>query len=452
MRLLAALLAAAACLSAAPQERPAKRNVLFIVADDLGLDLGCYGSFVRTPNLDRLAQNGTRFTHSFATVASCSASRAVILTGLYTHSNGQYGHAHHPYNFHTFAAVRSLPKVLRESGYRTGVLGKLHVNPPAVYTFDVEKPGGDVTGIAEEARKFFAEAGEKPFFLHVGFHEPHRAGKGFGNERAKGVPPERYEPKDVRLPYFLPDIPEAREEIAEYAQAVSRMDRGVGLVLDALREAKQEANTLVVFLSDNGIPFPGAKTTQYEAGLRLPLLISSPAAKRRGTVTSAMVNWADLAPTALDWAGVKAPVEMPGRSILPVLEEEAPKGWDTVFGSHVFHETQMYYPMRTIRTRTHKLILNLAHPLEFPFASDLFASKTWQAVRSQGLKMMGERSVAAYVHRAREELFDLEKDPNELVNLAGDPKQADVLADLRTRLKEWQEKTKDPWLSKYTYE
>lgn len=453
MRCLAAVVVAVLCLSAVPQERPARRNVLFIVADDLGLDLGCYGGFVRTPNLDRLAQAGTRFTHAFATVSSCSASRAVMLTGLYTHSNGQYGHAHHPYNFHTFPNVRSLPKLLREAGYRTGVLGKLHVNPPSVYTFDVENPVGGVTGIAEQARKFFAEAGEKPFFLHVGFHEPHRAGKGFGNEKApKGVPPQPYDPKDVKLPYFLPDIPEAREEIAEYAQAASRMDHGVGLLLEALREAKLVESTLVVFVSDNGIPFPGAKTTQYDSGLRLPLLVSSPEQKRRGGTSSAMANWADLAPTALDWAGVKAPAELPGRSVLPVLDEESPKGWDVVFGSHVFHETQMYYPMRTIRTRTHKLILNLAHPLEFPFASDLYASKTWQAVLSQGLKKMGSRTIEAYVHRPREELYDLEKDPDELVNIAGEAGAAGILADLRGRLKEWQEKTKDPWLSKYTYE
>ncbi len=452
MRLIAAALVAATCLAAAPAQAP-RRNILFLVADDLGRDLGCYGSFVSTPHLDRLAASGTRFTHAFATVASCSASRAVILTGLYTHQNGQYGHAHHPYNFHTFPNVRSLPRVLKEAGYRTGLLAKLHVNPPSVYTFDVETPRGGVAEIADAARKFFSDSADQPFFLHVGFHEPHRAGRGFGNERPhRGVPPRKYDPKEVKLPSFLPDIPEAREEIAEYAEAVGRMDHGVGLVLEALREAKQEANTLVFFFSDNGIPFPGAKTTQYDAGLNLPLLVSSPDQKRRGGTSSAMASWVDLAPTALAWAGLKAPPEMPGRSILPILDEEASEGWDAVFGSHIFHETQMYYPVRTVRTRTHKLMLNLAHPLEFPFASDLYASKTWQAVLARKLPTMGRRKVDAYVHRPREELYDLEKDPDEVANLAADPAHAGVLAGLRARLKEWQERTKDPWLSKYRYE
>jgi N-sulfoglucosamine sulfohydrolase len=450
MRVLAALLAVASCVSAA-QEPPARRNVLFLVADDLGLDLGCYGSPVRTPNLDALAARGTRFTHAFATVASCSASRAVILTGLYTHANGQYGHAHPPYNFHTFAGVRSLPKLLREAGYRTGVIGKLHVNPPSVYSFDVEAPRAALAEMAKEARNFFGDGGGKPFFLLVGFSEPHRTGKGFGNERSpEGLP--RYDPKDVRLPYFLPDVPEAREEFAEYAQAVSRLDHGVGLVLAALKDAGRADDTLVVFLSDNGIPFPGAKTTQYDAGLRLPLLVASPAQRSRGGTSNALASWVDLAPTALDWAGLKAPPQMTGRSLLPVLDVESPPGWDAVFGSHVFHETQMYYPMRTIRTRTHKYILNLAHPLDFPFASDLFASRTWQKVLSAGLKEMGRRGVEQYVRRPREELYDLEKDPNELTNLAADPAAAGVLADLRARLKDWQQRTKDPWLSKYRYE
>src|SRR5262249_42783378 len=199
-------------------------------------------------------------------------------------------------------------------------------------------------------------------------------------------------------------------------------------------------NTLVIFLSDNGIPFPGAKTTQYDPGLRLPLLVSSPAQKTRGLINQAMVHWVDVMPSILDWAGVKAPA-LHGRSFLPVLEEEKPKGWDVVYGSHVFHEVTNYYPMRTIRTRTHKYILNLAHPLPFPFASDLYGSKTWQGVLSRGDKRMGERSVAAYVQRPREELYDLTKDPHELKNVAGDSGSAAVLEELRARVKEWQEET-----------
>jgi N-sulfoglucosamine sulfohydrolase len=262
----------------------------------------------------------------------------------------------------------------------------------------------------------------------------------------------RYDPKDVLLPYHVPDRPEVRQDFAEYYQSASRLDHGVGLMLKLLEETKRADDTLVIFLSDNGIPFPGAKTTLYDAGLRLPLIVASPAQKKRGTVSEAMASWVDVLPTILDWAGVKAPAGLAGRSLLPILDEERPKGWDEVYGSHQFHEITMYYPMRMIRTRTHKLILNLAHPLEYPTAADLYGSPTWQGILERRDKMIGERSMESYLHRPREELYDLGKDPHELKNVAGDPKYAEVLADLRKRLKEWQKTTKDPWLVKDVHE
>jgi N-sulfoglucosamine sulfohydrolase len=462
MRWCAVVLAIAGCslsLPVASATELGRRNVVLLVADDLGLDLGCYGNpAVRTPNLDALAQSGVRFTNAFATVASCSASRAVLYTGLYTHSNGQFGHAHQPANLHTHGGVRSLPRVLRDAGYRTGVIGKLHVQPPAVYPFDLEITTGlggnrNVVEMAKKAREFFAEASGKPFFLIIGFADPHRAARGFGNEQTRtDVAEVRYDPQQVRLPYFLPDLPDVRQELAEYYQAATRMDRGVGLIRKALEETGNADNTLVIFLSDNGIPFPGAKTTLYDSGLHLPLLVSVQTLKRRGLTNEALVSWVDITPTVLDWAGVKAPTPLPGRSVLPILEEENPKGWDVVYGSHVFHEITMYYPMRMIRTRQHKYILNLAHQLDYPFASDLYGSQTWQAVLRGAGKMLGERTVHSYIHRPREELYDLTRDPNELKNVAASPAYTGVLADLRNRLKDWQEKTGDPWIVKYKYE
>src|SRR5262249_10287991 len=129
-----------------------------------------------------------------------------------------------------------------------------------------------------------------------------------------------------------------------------------------------------------------------------------------------------------------------------------PKGWDEVFGSHQFHEITMYYPMRSLRTRKYHYLLNLAHKLDYPFASDLWGSKTWQGVLKRGDKSLGQRSLDAFLHRPREELYDLTQDPNELKNVAGDPRYADVLADLRRRLRAWQERTRDPWVIKYTHE
>jgi N-sulfoglucosamine sulfohydrolase len=450
---------------ALPAAAAAPKNVVLLIADDLGLELGCYGDRVaKTPNIDALAKLGTRFTHAFASVASCSPSRATILTGLPTHACGQYGLAHATHNQHSFRNVRGLPALLAPAGYRSGVIAKLHVQPKEVFPFDVEMPGNgrNPVQIAAQARKFITESGDKPFFLLVGFTDPHRAARGFANDGKypPDVPAMKFDPKAVPVPYHLPDAPEVRKELAEYYESVARLDDGVGRVMKVLEEEKKLDDTLVIFLSDNGIPFPGAKTTLYDSGVRLPLIVRKPGQKG-GLVNSAMVGWTDVAPTVLDWCGVKPPppagkkkmaVAMAGRSFLPIVEEAGPKGWDVVYGSHQFHEVTMYYPVRMVRTRTHKYLLNLAHPLEYPFASDLWGSEMWQGVLKRGDSMMGSRSVKAFLHRPKEELYDLSADPNELKNLAGDSSQVKVLEELRGKLAAWRERTDDPWLIKNRHE
>lgn len=431
---------------------PAKRNVLLLVADDLGLDLGCYGNTaVKTPNLDALAAAGARFPNGFACVSSCSPSRAVLYTGLHTHASGQYGLAHAVHNAHTFNTVKSLPKLLNDAGYRTSIIGKEHVLPREVYPWTEVVPGGgrNVPQMAKQARKLMDAAGEKPFLIVMGFGDPHRAVKGFG-DAVPGVPDVTFDPKDVFVPYHLPDNAIVRGELADYYRSVARLDYGVGQVLKELHDAGRDADTLVIFVSDNGIPFPGAKTTLYDSGLNLPLIVKAPG--KKPAVCNAMASWVDITPTILDWAGVAKPANLTGRSLLPILEQTDPTGWDEVFASHQFHEVTMYYPMRMIRTRTHKLIRNLAHPLPFPFASDLFESATWQDMRARKAGMMGRRSVGQFVSRPREELYDLTADPEELNNLNLNERYAGVLEDLRKRLRAWQEQTKDPWIIKYQHE
>ena len=228
-------------------------------------------------------------------------------------------------------------------------------------------------------------------------------------------------------------------------------------MLKVLEDAKKTDDTLVIFVSDNGIPFPGAKTTLYDAGVHLPLVVRRPGQKA-GVVNSAMVSWTDLAPTILDWCAVKPEVgekkavAMAGKSFLPILEQEKADGWDVVYGSHQFHEVTMYYPMRMVRTRQYKYILNLAHPLEYPFASDLWGSEMWQGVLKRGDTMMGSRTVKSFIHRPKEELYDLAADPNELKNLAADPAHAKALEEMRGTLAVWREKTNDPWLIKDRHE
>lgn len=433
----------------------AERNVLIIVADDMGRELGCYGdAAVQTPNIDRLAADGTRFDRAFCTTASCSASRSVILTGLQNHTNGQLGHAHNDFRTHEW--VKGLPNLLGARGYRTQVLGKLHVAPESVYKFDEAPTAGlqgsrSPKGFADQARRFITADESRPFFIYACSIDPHRdfgVGKQFDGET-----PVIYSPEKLKAPSFLPDFPECREDLANYYRAISRFDQLAGQLIDVLRQTNHLQDTLIILLSDNGPPYPGAKTTLYEPGIRLPLIVRTPDQKRRGITTQAMVTWADITPTVLSYTGAAGPeYPLQGRSFLEVLDEESPAGWNEVYLSHTYHERQMYYPMRAIRTDRYKLIYNVAYPLTFPFASDFYDSVAWQGMLRRGDKKFGRRSVEAYLHRPRFELYDVVSDLDELDNLADRPEFAETLAQLQDKLRRWQASTKDPWISKYKHE
>ena len=225
------------------------------------------------------------------------------------------------------------------------------------------------------------------------------------------------------MPAHLPDLPEVRDDLAQYYESVSRLDSGIGLLLDVLRDTRHEGDTLVIYLSDNGRAFPGAKTTLYDEGIHLPLIVSSPAQSKRGVRNNAMVSWVDITPTILDWTRAAPPrmQQLAGRTILPMLEQTDPPGWDRVFASHNFHEIQQYYPMRALRTREYEYIVNLAAPLEFPIAGDIASSPSWQAIAARPSVGLGARTVDAFLHRPAEELYDVRTDPAEVRNLAADP-------------------------------
>ena len=454
-------------VSAGQNNRP---NIVLIVSDDHGLEtLGCYGNpVIKTPNLDELAADGVRFTNAFCTTASCSASRSVILTGIYNHANGQYGHQHSYHHFSTFENIKSLPVLLTEAGYLTGRIGKYHVAPESVYKFDVVLRGNSRSPVqmALNCQDFINSSDGKPFFLYFCTSDPHRSGNiaqdlpgrpdRFGNKAEgsyPGVKEVKYDPKDVIVPPFLPDIPECRAELAQYYQSVSRVDQGVGKLLDVLRQSGKYDNTVVIYISDNGVAFPGAKTTVYEPGIKLPCIVRRPGQKKKGIACDALINFADLAPTILDFASALSDNNsFQGRSFKSVLEQEHPAGWDVTYASHTFHEITMYYPMRVVRQRRYKLIWNIAHGLDYPFASDLWAASTWQATIKAGRKYYGKRTVDAYLHRPKFELYDLQNDPDEVNNLADDPKYEKVLEELKTELKAFQKRTNDPWILKWEYE
>ncbi len=472
----------------------AEKNIVLFVADDLGTDLGCYGNpVVKSPSIDQFAREGIIFHRAFATTASCSASRSVILTGLYNHANGHFGHKHSWHHFSSFDWVKSLPWFLEQGGYRTARVGKYHVAPESVYQFQ-QNLGGfgrDVVKMVNAAKPLLGSDSEKPFFLYICTSDPHRGGgtvsqdplaaDRFGNRKQgsyTGIDEVKYRAEDVIVPPFLPDTPECRAELAQYCQSVSRVDQGFGYLLQALKDAGVYDDTLILLISDHGIAMPGGKTTVYEPGLRSPCIVRVPGGRHAGSETEAMINWADLTPTLLDFAGLldtktnspkghrltmpkrpgdrphpKTPYRFHGQSFLPVLQNPDSDGRAEIYASHTFHEIQMYYPMRVVRERRWKLIWNIAHPLPYPFASDLWAASTWQAQWRKGPDApYGKRTVHEYVHRPKFELFDLQRDPDEAHNLADDPRYAAELSRLKKKLQQFQLETLDPWELKWRYE
>lgn len=440
-------------------KKPRTKNVVVIIADDMGRTAGCYGDRnAVTPHIDALAAEGTRFENAFCTTASCSPSRSVILSGLYNHANGQYGLAHAEHHFQSHAWVQGLPGLLKTAGYRTCLIGKFHVLPEASYEFEFKadqkiQGARNAVRMADNAAAFIKEADPRPFFIYYASTDPHRAKQGYANETEyPGVTPVKIDPVHIQVPPFLPDEPEVRQDLAEYYMSLARLDQGVGRLMQSLKETGHDQDTLVIFMSDNGIPFPGAKTGQYEPGVRLPLICRMPGQKP-GLVSTAMVTWADITPTILDLTGAKGPkYPLHGESFLKGITDPAWSARETVFLSHTFHEVTMYYPMRTLRSAKYKYILNLASGLPFPFASDLYGSPTWQGVLKRDASSYGNRSRAALLQRPRVELYDLEADPHELVNLADQPAHAATIARMNKELKEHQKRTQDPWILKHERE
>ena len=451
------------------------KNILFLIADDLGKYVGCYGSkSVSTPNLDKVASQGVKFDYAFASTASCSGSRSVMYTGLHTHENGQYGINIFRHHFQTFPHVDTAPKLFNAAGYKTGIIGKIHVGTNEIYPWEYrqESDTRDVAWVADQCDGFFETViqEERPFYLTVGFVDPHRdisTRGGFGNEETydKRVTSVELKPEDVEVPTWLSDLSETRQELVEYYKAIHRADCGVGLILDSLDRHGLADSTLVVFTSDNGPPFINAKTTLYDAGTCLPLLVRQPGGKA-GITNPNMISYIDFLPTLLDWAGIKTltnvdqegaepsggfdsdrkarPPPRRGFSFLPIIHREdvVPESeWQHhIFGSHTFHELQNYWPTRVLRTRRHKYHRNIAWRLDFPFASDLYASFSFEGMRnaSKDKPMIGTRTLQNYLFRPAEELFDLEKDPEEVNNLADDPKHQQLLLQMRSKLERWQ--------------
>ncbi len=448
-----------------------KCNIVLIVSDDHGREaLGCYGNpAIATPHIDALAADGTRFTNAFCTTSSCSPSRSAILTGLHNHANGMYGLAHDCNHFACMDSVVTLPARMKSAGYRTGRAGKKHYAPDKLFSFDFALPENhidrDDVRMANDCREFVEL--DEPFFLYWASFNPHRGGgvveahpckpNRFGNpsESYPGDAERIYSDEEVIIPQFLNDIPEARAELAQYYQSISRLDRGIGRLIEILKETGKYDNTLILYLSDNGAAFPASKTTLYDPGMQLPCIVKAPEHEVSGLASDAMISWVDITPTILDFAGVlpENSCQFHGESFRRVIGKESPEDWRTeVYGAHTFHEVTNYYPMRIVRTKTQKFIWNIAHPLTYSSAFDLWHSATWQAVLRDQSEMLGGRRVQAYLHRPQFELYDLENDPRELINLADRNEYKKDVRDFCEKIKRFQKETNDPWVHKWDYE
>ncbi len=417
LTLLVCLLPSA--VPAAEETRP-RPNILLITADDLGSQLSCYGDTrLETPRLDALAAGGVRFTRAYVAQASCSSSRASLLTGLYPHQNGQYGLAHLGFSMHP--GQKNLAALMKDSGYRTGIIGKLHVAPESEFPFDwkPQKNSAVVTQkvrwVADQSREFFAsvKTSGQPFFYYVNYFDPH--GPYTPDVRQiDGLPEEPLDPETIEPLPLNARTPEAAKRItAVMYDCIARVDIGVGMLLDELQAAGLANNTLVVFLGDNGAPVRRGKTTSYEPGVQVPLIVKWPGVAKAGQVRDELVSMIDVMPTILAATGAALPAELAGRPLQPLLKGEPSPHWrEYLFTEMNFHTANMYLPQRTVRDDRYKLLLNLQpHADQDPV-----------------------------------ELFDLQNDPGEANNLAENRAAAAERRRLESVFQAWREETGDPLL------
>lgn len=437
--LLVSLLLLAACASQGEAQTSGRLpvgnrpNIVVFLADDLGWrDVGAYGNAgIRTPNIDSLARSGMRVALAFGTSPQCSPSRISMLTGKFPHATGTED-LHTPLP----AGERILPSYLRARGYFTGMMAKTHIGPNGERQFEWYSPR-----TADALPAFLDAAGARPFFLWVGFHDPHRP-------YARGAIPNPHGPADVAVAPHLADTPETRADLALYYDATARMDGEIGRMMAELDRRGLREKTLVVFLSDNGAPFPREKGTLYDSGTRTPLVVAWPGVVRAGSVfDGGMVSTIDLAPTLLEVAGAtRPPAAMQGRSFRALLGA-APgsfAGDSLVFSERNWHDCDEH--QRSVRTSRFKLIRTDAYT-ELPLctAADVGASPSFLALRARaraGTLDSAQRRLFE-VPRARLELYDLAADPWELRNVADDPRYAKEVRALAAALQTWVERTDD---------
>ena len=404
----------------------ARPNILQIITHDLGRYLPCYGwRAVEAPNLTRLAASGVVFEQNYAASICCIPARGCLMTGRYAHESGLVGLVNRGWDYRP--NERTLAHELAEAGYRTLLFGLQHEtsgDPRATGYAEVWGESTDAHAVAGQAEAFFKHeaAGAAPFYLNLGFVEVHRAWD-----------KDAYEPADasaVEVPAYLPDAPEVREDLARFYGCIKYMDAAVGRILAALEASGLAESTLVVFTTDHGEAFPRAKGTLFDPGVGTALIARLPGGASDLRV-DALTSHLDLAPTFLELAGAPVPERMHGASLLTALRGEAFAGHEAVFFEKNFHRT--YDPVRAVRTKRHKLIRSFREGMPaVAVPRDVEEGPCGRNLRPDFI-----------TPRPAEELYDLESDPNEEKNLAGDASLADVKAKLTARLDAWMRETGD---------
>ena len=402
-------------------------NIVILLSDDHGAaDTGFSGNLdVSTPVLDMLAGEGMVFTRAFAAASVCTPSRATLYTGLYPHRSGS--HANHS---RIAPGIKTLPTHLKEKGYRVALAGKVHVAPESSFPFEyLDQP---------EIPDFLVSVGTDPFCLIIAYNNPHEP---FFNKK-NGVSFSHIASKP-----WLPDTRETRKLTAAYYDNVGNLDQEIGTSLYWLERAGLMDNTMIIYTSDHGPGLPFAKWTLYEKALHVPLVITWKEVIPPGKRSHSLVSLADILPTLVELTGGPLPPDLDGKSILSIITgEQEGNPHDYLFASYTNLGVQdaNRYPIRSVRNDKYKLILNPNH--EEPFSLRITNRPDERAVvcayRAMESWMEGGQAFAAerykqFRYRPKIELYDLEKDPYELRNLAGQPGTEAIQKQLISTLKDW---------------
>lgn len=418
-----------------------KPNVLFIVSEDNSEQIGCYGDTqVHTPHLDSLAAAGVRYDKAYVPYSVCSPSRAAFLTGLYTRQTGHIGLATHRFAF--YKDFKTMPAYLQEAGYYTGFIGKTHVNPERLVEDFIDFRGiktanfNSVFSIEEyaaQARTIFAnaKAADKPFLAIINYSDAHR--KFVGVSKA-GFPTTKVEGDIPPLPWIGSDTPKLREEMRNYLNCMNRLDEGIGLVLRHLEELGERDNTLVIYMADHGADFPRGKTTCYEAGVKVPMIVNFPKSFPKDHVETAMVSSMDILPSILWEAGIAIPDGLSGVPLQTLQDPKTPRR-KYIHTFNTGSAASLLYLTFGIRDERFKLIFNPVRTINLAAIS-----------RYKNSSIPESLWLPDYIDPPQFELYDLQSDPHEFKNLANNPAHKNIRENLLKAMREFQKEIKDPFL------